>query len=927
MDTTAKRSFSGTDVGTLMRQLEVTLVPLNHRFRYPLPPPSHLNGKVLTLGASMREGGSPSTLAGRLGMSQRIPSTSKLLSDDPTSLSSKEAASEAQLQQVLTMAQQTISDGVPELFPWQERVQDGVAQAWSCYQILEHVLESIKSMQVVTESVQRQSDHLSHNASAMMVRKAKMELVQQCLEETLAHFTHMDDLCREAENPLLRAGTPQFSLLAEEIAKEMSFLSSNTQFKSAVSYATKLAVAQQKVNTCLKEAVRASFQSSASWTLQSKEFSEATHVKYSFSEAEDGEQETSPPSVSGSGGEDGSIALVVPSLTVNNVAEVFETFLERVNEVFVKAASDYTSLRRIVELRKGGFSYSGAEAFGEEMLQSRGVEADPGMVEILTSYCDARVTVLGPLLRYWLTVWYYMDLKTAENDTLKAEAVRQLNVYQSSTDKQQLFGVVEEHSLRELAEHICTLLRLSLIRETQVLDRMWLREELTTYLLPRLVSSIAEEVYYVFRSRLLRVDDVAELANTVESIQRVIVRSNADGEGTQDLTDLWVRMIQDTQERLVFRTSVHIRQVMPRYSPTREVAELYSRCGGDAYEGTSSHGEKAVQTAAMFFIPGVANALELLRLLYSTLEFSVFSVFAEEAIRCSLDHVSQLVKLMRAIKKGDALQDAKAYLCQFAHLLHLQCELAHIDANITVVEKTIDFKKLRQRRIELVQSSKESKKDVDRSLQLSSESVTAALTSVVAEPVTGAAKKPMGERVQLVAEMVHRAAKLQRLIKFYVQNSEMQRELTHHVQERVKELSTEVGVDILSPALCAAVEALQQPQSPSRLPPTSNETAKPAAELLTSAPANTTTMENDSSAGRTVEGTQPLSATTVSESGVRQRTECGSTGAPSTAPVAEDSPPRSILLFPPPPPSAAVGPTVVQDAANPFASCGSADII
>lgn len=231
----------------------------------------------------------------------------------------------------------------------------------------------------------------------------------------------------------------------------------------------------------------------------------------------------------------------------------------------------------------------------------------------------------------------------------------------------------------------------------------------------------------------------------------------------------------------------------------------------------------------MFFLPGVVHALQLLHWLYPTLEFSVFSVFAEEAVHHSLDLVRQLVKFMRQIDSSDALRDTKAYLCQLSHLQHLESELSHVDANITVVERHLSFAGLRESRLELEQSSRESKKEVQVDLLKCSEQLTTAMLGYVTQPLSGAAKKGETERRKLVAEMKGRAAGVERMIAFYIEHHETLIDLVSIIRERTAELAAEVDVPLESVAATTVpVRAIALPQLPAPQAESKGSSATPS---------------------------------------------------------------------------------------------------
>lgn len=118
-------------------------------------------------------------------------------------------------------------------------------------------------MQTITAAVQNQGDHLSQNASLILVREAKLEAVKEELERTLTHFRHMDDLVHEAHDPMLSATSVRFATLIEGLHNELMFLSAHREYKSTQEYTTKVADAQERVTACLTDALVTSFELTA----------------------------------------------------------------------------------------------------------------------------------------------------------------------------------------------------------------------------------------------------------------------------------------------------------------------------------------------------------------------------------------------------------------------------------------------------------------------------------------------------------------------------------------------------------------------------------------------------------------------------------------------------------------------------------------
>lgn len=717
------------------RRLDVLLAPMTKHSLYPLPtppalvactaPPSHKNEAVSTL-----------HLEKSVSL-QSTPQADTMLSVDE-----------------MTMAE--CRNRVKGLTEWQLRVEEGLARGHECQQVLGHVLDSVRAMRAVTKSVQDQSDSLSHNASVLVVQKTKLERVQNELKNALQHFTRMEDLCREAEDPMLNATSARFPALFQNLQSEMEYLSRHAQYKSARTYATKLSMAQQQVTTCLRDAVLSSFTAARREAAASDAYqrsmgrSEAQPTALLLQESPPADSALPPDAVASSATFISSLTPFSPQCVTDasgdrgdptGILSDFTDALRDINSHFLKALEAHASLRRLVELRSS-FSYTGAEVFGEEPLDV--LARDSVLEVILRSYRETRVSLVGAILRRWLLAWGVAEgglqsgIDRTSSSTLLDTSAQSVGAEVSSVSST-LRHLVDGSliSLPQLAAHVCSLLEVSLEAESKVLDCVWLREDFINTLLPQLVADMAEELYHVFRSRLLRVDELPELARTVEQIEVVNLRySNAAG--IQAISDLWMRMLQDTQERIIFRTSVFLRQDVQRCPPSTSHVQEFIRLA--TWSGSSEAGPADKPPPLMFIIPGVQHAVHVLQLLYATLEFSVFSTFAKDAVNLSVAQSQMLCKMLKSAPSLGYRSEAVALLCQLAHLLFVRQELNQIDANITVVERSLDL--VRQK---LVHSSRESKHELEGEVHRVSARVLPALGDVLAYPLTGAAYKTPAE--------------------------------------------------------------------------------------------------------------------------------------------------------------------------------------
>ncbi|PWU91343.1 hypothetical protein C3747_342g16 [Trypanosoma cruzi] len=181
----------------------------------------------------------------------------------------KEQEAQAMEEMLRDIAKAESESRVEGLQRWLERAAEGRRMGEQCLSVFNDLSSCLDSMCDVTAAVQEQSNLLSSNASALMVRKTKLEMVQEELERMIKHFTRIEVLTREAENPVLSANSTRYPSMLQEMEEEMQFLSRNPNFLSSKVYATRLALSQQRAFQCLKDAIVESVRSAQSVTVGS----------------------------------------------------------------------------------------------------------------------------------------------------------------------------------------------------------------------------------------------------------------------------------------------------------------------------------------------------------------------------------------------------------------------------------------------------------------------------------------------------------------------------------------------------------------------------------------------------------------------------------------------------------------------------------
>ncbi|RNF26680.1 uncharacterized protein Tco025E_01078 [Trypanosoma conorhini] len=694
-------------------RLDAALAQVTKSFQHAIP----FGGRMVELGgslmdASMRPGAS-------MPRASSLPRAGELLDTQ------RDAEAQATGEALREIAKAESESRVEGLQHWLERASEGRHMGEWCLSVLNSLSGCLGSMRDVTGAVQEQSNLLSSNASALMVRKTKLELVQEELERMIGHFTRIDVLTREAESPALSAASTRYPGMLQEMEEEMQFLSRNPQFLSSKTYATRLALAQQRAFQCLKYAIVASLRSAQTATLDAEAYRESFYLRRrrSSTDAENAAGPAATTTNTTTSSITVSVSLPLPGVKDDSDAQrAVAEALRRINAFFCEKLSEKASLRRMMEAR-------GGEGESTDDMNDN---------EVLDAYRDTRVLIVGPLLQNWLEAWCGVDATV--------------------------------QPMPKLVKHLSSLMRIALMGEKDVFDELWLREDFSARVFQQLVAGLSSEVYHVFRSQLLQVDELEVLAQTIEALQWETTRPD----DVAELSGLLTKLIQDTQERLIFRTSVFLRQSIMRGGPTKAMVQEFQNDG---------------VTSSESYIPALSNCVALLRILYPSLEFSVFSVFAEEAIHCTLTQMHELARLMSQ-QRGEH-SAAKGLMCQLCHLLHLREELSRIDENITVVEKRIDLSKIARRRLEIVQSSRESKKDVETEIKVCCERLVQMLFSEVSAPLSGVARKKTEEIQAAVAEAEEKWVTQKELLCAFISNATTREVILRPVRARLDELLRE----------------------------------------------------------------------------------------------------------------------------------------
>lgn len=535
----------------------------------------------------------------------------------------------------------------------------------------------------------------------------------------------LDRIVKDLDNPAIMVGSPHFFALAEELREVASTLQA---FHVPVSVKDlnyrKAFFAFDKLHNLLRDAVQGAIQECRKGVDSSSALQDAARQLMPLVGKRDTE-------------------VLASSSQVATHMETWRWALSSINEVFLSKMEPHASLCRLLEVvGKNLAEYSVENA---SLRASR----EQSLTSLFDVYIRTRVHFLTAMLRWWLRHSESPDEKTS---LVGLEKSRRTSPVSPTEDKTNV-PPADASSIAVLpsfVEELALVLEVFSELEKEVVDKVWLTDEIALGILSQMSFTVIEDVYSTFRSKLLKVDDVAELAMTVEQLEGV--RSYCSKKKWVKFSDLWVRMIQDTQERLIFRTSTYLKQNIASLTPSVEWADKY-RSVMETIMGQEETTSSLAAAPLFEYFPSFPLTVELLKALHRTLTSKIFSVLAEEAIRQCLTQVAQLGRVMRSMKPP--CDEVLVLLTELAHLHFLHHHLASLDANMTVVEKKLDFaQSLRSRKIRIIESSRESMQSVENQFATCYQTLVETMKKRVSSTGSGEALKNGAESAEEVKKMI-----------------------------------------------------------------------------------------------------------------------------------------------------------------------------
>eukprot|EP01064_Diplonema_japonicum_P025629 TRINITY_DN37044_c0_g1_i1.p1 TRINITY_DN37044_c0_g1~~TRINITY_DN37044_c0_g1_i1.p1 ORF type:complete len:975 (+),score=296.62 TRINITY_DN37044_c0_g1_i1:34-2958(+) len=617
-----------------------------------------------------------------------------------------------------------------KLGKWIKRVNYWMQESSTVTSDISLLNKKLSSLVEINNAVKQQSTFLSSQASALISTSENCQALCNGIEERLKHFATVDRLSNEFSNSSLSPTSKHFNQLLADMDNTMKFLSSNKQFKSASQYLSRMHVTQQKAMVLIRDVGISSINKVSSSVSKDTRFQAIvartkTQSRWAYL----------------TGGKSGG------------------------------SSSDLTRNASKSSLRSEGPT---TEASADELNVSGSVPPGSfGLGSVLSIEFRAKLNDTLPLFESLEQRCNDDNSRVFLQDVLDAYVQVRLNLLTPIfTDYMapHLNGS-EKKDLNSMVAHGTTYLLAMATDEAELFQHLW-KNTKSKAVPKQIIDTVALVLYDAFRSTVLCEDDISNLCTIIHTLNNAILsRLQTSGEAGQLLASIMSHMCQDAQERLIFRASIYVKDVITPFSYSQSECLKYCHTGETAYskkelsemslaqlqevidkegisvakkEGDAAHSKEALinhilgavsqsvakggpgneapgnlrRTFKSRYFPTLQNALNLMSALYNVVDKGVFSTIAQETIKsctASLVQVTHTIKVTPKSIIPYAELDSKLFLVM--HLLQLREQISPFEVNFNFVEKHVDLSNIRYSEISVAATQHDTKKELDQQLK------------------------------------------------------------------------------------------------------------------------------------------------------------------------------------------------------------------
>eukprot|EP01060_Flectonema_neradi_P036097 TRINITY_DN6864_c0_g1_i3.p1 TRINITY_DN6864_c0_g1~~TRINITY_DN6864_c0_g1_i3.p1 ORF type:complete len:984 (+),score=206.90 TRINITY_DN6864_c0_g1_i3:44-2995(+) len=582
---------------------------------------------------------------------------------------------------------------------WLGKVQYWMLQSDSLTGEINTLNKKLLSLMQINEAVKQQSTFLSSNASALITNAENCQQLCQGIEYRLQHFATVDRLSNAFSSPVLDPRSSTFRELLTDMDTTLAFLSNNRQFKSATQYLSRMHVTYQKALVLLRDACMTSISEVTASVKEDPRF-KAVRGRTTSKRGWFGTEQPN------------SGQLDTSTISVDEKPAGMDSTLEELS-VSGGVTPGLFGLGSILSVEFRGKLHDTIPLINS--LRSRTTtETAVFLQDVVDSYILARLSILTPIFTDYMTP----HLNTTEKN------------------------------LEDMIAHGTTYLLALAADEADLFRHIW-QDDSKLAAAKSIIDSVSLVLYDGFRGSVIVEDDLQVLCNVIHSLNNSILsKLQASGEAGQLLASTLSHMCQDAQERLIFRVSMYIKDVIRPFNFTQQQCLQYThqpnvttRKGSDsaathqAKEAADVAQENNASTIAreggpgdeapvglrkrqLAYFPALQNTLNLLSWVYKVVDKGVFTTLAQEAIRACTSALEQVAATIEGVPRAmlrTPLLDAKLFLVM--HLLQLREQISPFDVDFQVTEKHVDFTNIRFHEISLASTLVDTKKNLEQQLR------------------------------------------------------------------------------------------------------------------------------------------------------------------------------------------------------------------
>ena len=199
------------------------------------------------------------------------------------------------------------------------------------------------------------------------------------------------------------------------------------------------------------------------------------------------------------------------------------------------------------------------------------------------------------------------------------------------------------------------------------------------------LESLIYPVYDVLRPLVLKQTALEPLCEMVLVLRdEVLADGSRASPACAPLESMFKRLLQDLQERILFRFQTFLRDEVRAFRPAPHEIDYPARLMADTTSGGSSNGGACYRAG---WYPTLQRSLGCMARVYRCVPNGVFEGLAQEAVS---DCTASLLRAA-ALLRGPRRQPLDAMLFEISHLLALRENITPFDVDLVATQKALDF--------------------------------------------------------------------------------------------------------------------------------------------------------------------------------------------------------------------------------------------